>query len=162
MAEHGHSGEHSASSHGAASGGQGSHGEGHHGSNLQTFRMVFVGLLIATGVSVATAQWLPAPPQVVWAIMMAVSSVKAMLVITFFMHLLWEANWKYVLTIPATFMSVLLVLLLIPDIGRRTNKYSEERWRHASHPVMDAHGSARHSDSHEHEEEVSTAIPTEH
>jgi cytochrome c oxidase subunit 4 len=47
------------------------------------------------------------------------------------MHLIWEANWKYVLTIPASFMSLLIILLLIPDIGRRTHMYSEERWRHA-------------------------------
>jgi cytochrome c oxidase subunit IV len=125
---------------GHSSGGHGGHADDHHGSNIHTFRMVFVGLLIATMVSVATAQWLPAPPHVIWAIMMAVSCVKAMLVITFFMHLLWEANWKFVLTIPATFMSVLLVLLLIPDIGKRTKMYSEERWRHASHPVAQPHG----------------------
>ena len=130
----------------------GGHAGGHHGSNLQTFRMVFVGLLVATMISVATAQWLPAPPHVVWAIMMAVSCVKAMLVITFFMHLLWEANWKYVLTIPATFMSVLLVLLLIPDIGRRTKAYSEERWRHASHPVTTPHGHHGDGSTDEHAE----------
>ncbi len=33
--------------------------------------------------------------------MMAVSCTKAMLVILFFMHVKYEANWKYVLTIPA-------------------------------------------------------------
>ncbi len=33
--------------------------------------------------------------------MMAVSCTKAMLVILFFMHVLYEANWKFVLTIPA-------------------------------------------------------------
>ena len=35
------------------------------------------------------------------------------------MHLKWEANWKWVLTVPATFMSALLVMALVPDIGRR-------------------------------------------
>ena len=33
---------------------------------------------------------------------------------------MWEANWKYVLTIPASMMSIFLVLMLVPDIGRRT------------------------------------------
>ena len=51
--------------------------------------------------------------------MMAISCTKAMLVIMFFMHLLWEANWKWVLTIPATFMSIFLMLMLVPDIGWR-------------------------------------------
>ena len=56
-----------------------------------------------------------------WAFMMAVSCTKAMLVIMFFMHLMWEANWKWVLTIPATFMSIFLMLMLVPDIGWRQN-----------------------------------------
>ena len=43
----------------------------------------------------------PRQPQVGWAFMMAVSCTKAMLVILFFMHVKYEANWKYVLTIPA-------------------------------------------------------------
>jgi cytochrome c oxidase subunit 4 len=51
--------------------------------------------------------------------MMAVSCTKAMLVILFFMHLKWEANWKWVLTVPASLMSMLLIFALIPDIGER-------------------------------------------
>jgi cytochrome c oxidase subunit 4 len=51
--------------------------------------------------------------------MMAVSCTKAMLVILFFMHLKWEANWKWVLTVPASLMSALLVLALIPDVALR-------------------------------------------
>ena len=68
--------------------------------------------------------------------MLAVSSVKALLVILFFMHLLWEANWKYVLTIPAAMMSVFLVCMLIPDVGRRVVRYSEERWIYATEPAV--------------------------
>src|SRR3972149_9615260 len=43
-------------------------------------------------------------PKIGWAFMMAVSCTKAMLVILFFMHVKYEASWKYVLTIPAAFM----------------------------------------------------------
>src|SRR6478736_4761231 len=72
------------------------------------------------------------------ALMMAISCTKAMLVIMFFMHLLWEANWKWVLTIPATFMSVFLGLMLVPDVGWRKNNgyahYSEERLLFAPDP----------------------------
>ena len=64
--------------------------------------------------------------------MMAVSVTKAMLVIMFFMHLLWEANWKYVLTIPATCMSVFLVLALVPDVALRYRHASRERMLHAA------------------------------
>lgn len=72
------------------------------------------------------------------ALMMAVSCTKAMLVIMFFMHLLWEANWKWVLTIPASFMSIFLMLMLVPDVGMRQNNgyahYSEERLLYAADP----------------------------
>ena len=72
------------------------------------------------------------------ALMMAVSCTKAMLVIMFFMHLLWEANWKWVLTIPATFMSIFLMLMLVPDVGMRQNNgyahYSRERLLFAPDP----------------------------
>lgn len=59
--------------------------------------------------------------------MIAVSCAKAMLVMLVFMHLIWEANWKYVLTVPASIMSLFLMLMLVPDIGLRTRNYSEER-----------------------------------
>ena len=72
------------------------------------------------------------------ALMMAVSCTKAMLVIMFFMHLLWEANWKWVLTIPASFMSIFLMLMLVPDVGMRQNNgyshYSRERLLYAPDP----------------------------
>ena len=72
------------------------------------------------------------------ALMMAVSCTKAMLVIMFFMHLLWEANWKWVLTIPASFMSIFLMLMLVPDVGMRTKHYSGDRWYYAPRPESEA------------------------
>src|SRR5207253_10506918 len=81
-------------------------------------------------------------PGSMWAMMMAVSCCKALLVILFFMHLLWEANWKYVLTIPASMMSIFLLLMLVPDIGRRTARYSEERWLYAAQPRAKDQGEA--------------------
>ncbi len=64
--------------------------------------------------------------------MMAVSCTKAMLVILFFMHLKWEANWKWVLTVPASLMSMLLILALVPDIGRRMHYASRQRLTYAA------------------------------
>ena len=66
-------------------------------------------------------------PHVGWAFMMAVSCTKAMLVVLFFMHVFWEANWKYVLTIPAAMMAIFLALMLVPDVGMRTRMVSHER-----------------------------------
>jgi len=89
-------------------------------------------------------------PHAMWAMMMAVSCAKAMLVILFFMHMLWEANWKYVLTIPASMMSIFLLLMLVPDIGRRTDRYSEERWLHSAKPPAPPPSSEAAND-HDHE-----------
>jgi cytochrome c oxidase subunit 4 len=82
--------------------------------------------------------------------MMAVSCAKAMLVILFFMHILWEANWKYVLTVPASLMSIFLMLMLIPDIGRRTDNYAEERWLHAAEPEPAPAKTESGEDAHNH------------
>jgi cytochrome c oxidase subunit 4 len=104
---------------------------------LGVYMAVFGSLCVLTLISflVGNSQSLRQnAPQVMWAAMMAVSVAKALLVMLFFMHLKWEANWKYVLTIPASMMSLFLVLMLVPDVGRRTRTYSSDRWLHAAHP----------------------------
>ena len=73
-------------------------------------------------------------PQVGWAFMMAVSCTKAMLVVVFFMHVFWEANWKYVLTIPAAMMAIFLAIMLIPDVGLRNRMVAQERALHMARP----------------------------
>jgi cytochrome c oxidase subunit IV len=122
------------------------HEHDHGGSGKYIF--VFIALCVLTVISfgVANTRAIMDTPAVGWSIMMAVSCAKAMLVIAFFMHLIWEANWKYVLTIPASIMSVFLVLMLVPDIGFRTRHYSSERLLHSAPPVetAPAHGGDHH------------------
>ena len=72
-----------------------------------------------------------------WSAMMSVSVAKALLVVLFFMHLWWERAWKYVLTLPALIMGGLLVILLVPDVGFRTDTYSNERRSHAPEVQLD-------------------------
>ncbi len=117
------------------------HDEQSHGSTGK-FLTVFVGLLFLTAISftVGNNEAIMSTPAIGWTIMMAVSCAKAMLVMLFFMHLKWEANWKYVLTIPASIMSIFLLLMLFPDIKNRTENYSNTRWLHAATPATDAHG----------------------
>ena len=134
---------------------------GHGGTGK--YWVVFVLLCILTTMSFLTFFdfWdQRVPVNVSRAFMMAVSCAKAMLVILFFMHLFWEASWKYVLTIPCAMMSVFLLLMLVPDVGFRYNRYAEERLLHAAdpvashdvlHPEGDAHG-ATHDDGHAHDE----------
>jgi len=122
------------------------HDYGHeHQSHIKLYLAVTVGLLILTACSYATYTPLWAATfgdsvviKRVW--MMGVSCTKAMLVISFFMHLKWEANWKWVLTVPASMMSIFLVLALVPDIGRRMESASYERLKYsAATPGNDAH-----------------------
>jgi cytochrome c oxidase subunit 4 len=119
------------------------HDDAHHGS-YALFYAVAIMLVILTACSYAT--FTP-----VWsslfgdnlavkrAWMMAVSCSKAMLVILFFMHLKWEANWKWILTIPASGMSIFLALALVPDVGWRQNTgfatYSPNRLLYAAEPT---------------------------
>ncbi len=116
------------------------HGHEDHGEHggVGKYIVVFLCLCFLTGASFFTASpyWpFHDTPSIGWAFMMAVSCTKAMLVILFFMHLLWEANWKYVLTIPAAMMSMFLILMLVPDVGCRRMRYSEERIIHAAAPM---------------------------
>lgn len=105
----------------------------HHAGSTKTYLLVFGALCVLTSASFLTYTdfWdNNFSPQAGWAFMMAISCTKAMLVILFFMHLLHEANWKYVLTIPSAFMSIFLVCMLIPDVGMRDGWISSERRRY--------------------------------
>jgi cytochrome c oxidase subunit IV len=132
------------------------HDQEHGHGGVGKYVVVFIALCVLTAISfaVGNSQALREnSPGTMWAMMMAVSCAKAMLVILFFMHLMWEANWKYVLTIPATMMSLFLLLMLVPDIGRRTEKYSEERWLSAAEPKREksaAKGDQAHDHDHDH------------
>jgi cytochrome c oxidase subunit 4 len=126
--------------HGAA------HDESHGHGGSGKYIVVFIVLCILTGFSFLTyfPFWYESVPiQVSRTFMMAVSCTKALLVMAFFMHLIWEANWKYVLTIPAGMMSIFLILMLVPDVGCRYPKYTKERLIHAADPnsAEAAHGS---------------------
>lgn len=110
------------------------HDHAHHGG-IAKYVYVFLALCVLTGASFFTYSdmwpWRN-EPQVGRSFMMAVSCTKAMLVILFFMHLKYEADWKYVLTIPASIMSLLLIMALVPDIGLRMRTYAPERREHAA------------------------------
>lgn len=107
---------HDGQSHGAHA-----HGEHGHGGVAQ-YIYVFLALCVLTTASFFTYSSLwpfHDQPAIGWTFMMAVSCTKALLVILFFMHVKYEANWKYVLTIPAAFMALFLLLALVPDVGMR-------------------------------------------
>lgn len=136
-------GNHSYGSHG----GRDSHG-GHEGHSvgIAQYIYVFIALCFLTGCSFFTySHYWPwhDQPQIGWAFMMAVSCTKAMLVILFFMHVMYEANWKFVLTIPAALMSIFLILMLVPDVGLRGRTASEERRYHMAEERSPHHQAAQ-------------------
>ena len=111
--------------------GQNGHDHNSHGhGGIGKYLLVFLALCGLTTMSFLTYSsvwpWRD-QPHVGWAFMMAVSCTKALLVVLFFMHVFWEANWKYVLTIPAAMMAIFLALMLVPDVGMRTRMVSQER-----------------------------------
>lgn len=139
---HGHGDSHGHGVPGAA------HGpDGHDHGGLAKYIYVFVALCVLTGCSFFTysSYWpFHDTPQVGWTFMMIVSCTKALLVILFFMHVKYEATWKYVLTIPAGFMAIFLTLALVPDVGMRNRWASEEALSYMATPdPTEAHGSAQ-------------------
>lgn len=120
-----------------------------------------LGVLTAISFAAGSSETIMSTPQLGWTIMIAVSCCKALLVMLFFMHLIWEANWKYVLTVPASIMSLFLLLMLVPDIGLRTRKYSEERLLRSAQPAVSdsrsvleeaaSHQEGTPAESHEHD-----------
>ncbi len=133
----------------------GNHDEHEQHGSVRQYIVVFVALCVLTLMSFLTYSdlWrLYVSPEVSRVFMMAVSCTKAMLVIMFFMHLKWEANWKWVLTVPASVMSMLLICALIPDIGLRMHHASYERMIYAAeqppesdHEAEDQDGPAAHT-----------------
>jgi|TARA_Y100000758_G_C15975142_1_gene394752 cytochrome c oxidase subunit 4 len=126
----------------------------------QVFITVFLALTVLTGASFVIGNYglsMGFSKQVTWVAMMAVSCAKAGLVICCFMHLWWEANWKWVLTVPTSIMAVFLVIMLIPDVGCRTGKYSSERWNRAAtdsdqvQQAAPAHGPSKSNSDTSHE-----------
>ena len=118
-----------------------------HGVGLYIF--VFVALCVLTTMSFLTYSdlWrLHVSSEVSRVFMMAVSCTKAMLVIMFFMHLKWEANWKWVLTVPASVMSALLICALIPDVGLRMRHASHTRMIHAAEEPAESEHEAEDQD----------------
>jgi len=129
------------------------HEEHEHHGGVGIYWLVFGALVVLTTMSFLTYFdfWREhVPVQVSRSFMMAVSCTKAMLVIMFFMHLKWEANWKWVLTVPASIMSAILIFALVPDIGFRMRYASYDRLIYAAaEPATEdsEHAAESHGDS---------------
>ncbi|MGD9723684.1 MAG: cytochrome C oxidase subunit IV family protein [Pirellulales bacterium] len=152
--------------HAHAPGSAAGHAEGHEGhGGIAQYIYVFIALCVLTGASFFTysSAWpFKNEPKVGWTFMMAVSCTKAMLVVLFFMHVKYEANWKYVLTIPAAFMSIFLILALVPDVGLRGHWLSEERTQYMAEPRSKAKSSLHQTVPHAAPTDKGGAAPATH
>ena len=102
-------------------------------ANGKTFVRVFVALCGLTLISVIIASVEIFPSKTAtWLAFIAVACLKAGLVVSYFMHLRWEKSWKYILTIPASLLGLALAVSLLPDVGMRTQHYSQERLERAA------------------------------
>ncbi|MFK7819373.1 MAG: cytochrome C oxidase subunit IV family protein [Planctomycetaceae bacterium] len=79
--------------------------------------MVFIALCVCTALS-ALADVIQIDNKLVLiVIVMAIATAKALFVLTYFMHLKFEGNWKLVLLAPTAVLAIGLPLALLPDIG---------------------------------------------
>ena len=79
---------------------------------------IFIALCVCTGISILldffeseALRW------VIVFLVLSVACAKAMFVLTYFMHLKFEGNWKYIVLMPTTILAIGLMVALTPDIG---------------------------------------------
>ena len=94
-----------------------SHDE-HGGHPHVNYFAIFIALCICTGLSILFD--LIQSESLRWVIVFLVLSVavaKALFVLTYFMHLKFEGNWKFIILMPTTILAIGLMVALTPDIG---------------------------------------------
>jgi caa(3)-type oxidase subunit IV len=97
------------------------HTEAHHGPAVQTYLVIFGALVFFTTTSFV-ANWM-AHEDVGWisrptsfTIILGVAVCKAVLVAMYFMHLKFEWGKLYFLVIPVLILTVMMMIVLLPDI----------------------------------------------
>lgn len=80
-------------------------------------------------------------------LVMGVAVAKALFVLTYFMHLKFEGNWKFLLLAPTCALAMGIPLALLPDIG--VHYYTRDPQVHEAHAVHDeadgGHGETPHT-----------------
>lgn len=90
------------------------HEDGHHNA---PYGMIFVALLVCTVLSAVADLIDFGNKAVVIVIVMSIALAKALFVLTYFMHLKFEGNWKLVLLAPTAILAFGLPIALMPDIS---------------------------------------------
>ena len=92
------------------------HAAEHHGPTVNGYLVVFGALAVFTAISFLVNAVLGQGSTAGLVIIMGVALVKALLVATFFMHLKWDWGKLFFMIIPCVILSVMLIVVLLPDI----------------------------------------------
>ena len=93
---------------------------GHDAHPHVNYFAIFIALCICTGLSILFDLFdakSGAFKLVIISLVISVAVAKAMFVLTYFMHLKFEGNWKYIILLPTTILAIGLMVALTPDIG---------------------------------------------
>jgi len=91
----------------------------HHGPGFQAYLVVFVALSIFTIISFVVNYYVRASaitPHAGFAIILGVAVVKAILVGTYFMHLIVDWGKLYFFIFPTFILGAMFIIVLLPDI----------------------------------------------
>ena len=89
----------------------------HIGVTAKQFIMVWVGLLVLTGIEVFLA-YMHVPLTIMLVALIGLSVVKAWLIIAWFMHLKFERFSLFVTLFPMLIFCILLLFIFMPDAQR--------------------------------------------
>ncbi len=96
-----------------------SHAAEHHGPGIKAYMVVFVALSIFTGISFivnSAVRGGSITPHAGFTIILGVAIVKAVLVGTYFMHLIVDWPKLYYLIFPTFILGAMFIVVLLPDI----------------------------------------------
>lgn len=95
------------------------HGHEDHGAHPHVnYFAIFIALCVCTGISILLDLFeVPALRWVIVFLVLSVAVAKALFVLTYFMHLKFEGNWKFIILLPTTILAIGLMIALTPDIG---------------------------------------------
>lgn len=88
-----------------------------HTSHHVNYFLIFGALCVLTALSVVADVIQLQNKLVVIVIVLAIAAAKALFVLSYFMHLKFEGNWKYLLLTPTIILACGIPLALLPDIG---------------------------------------------
>ena len=91
----------------------------HHGPAVKTYMVVFIALSIFTAVSFIVnyeVRQKVLSPEAGFALILAVAIIKAVLVGTYFMHLIVDWGKLYYFIFPTFILGAMFIIVLLPDI----------------------------------------------